>query len=501
MMINVKEGGAVESIAKRMREMRGAASGTLAMCVVAFAILGFVGGILNASLYARAAEYYGIARELSTLTTSILFIGLFFVSTRKPALLDRRLLTVGALGCAITAALVLEFALMLEHGPATVVGFVFSSAASAWASILLACSLASLRSPIAALMGVAIGSALGEVARVLHPPMPYDLGIVEVVGCYALVILLLYRPAAAKLDGIARSTAPANLELSNPESFLQPAHALFLCVFLFNIATGYGLTLNEVEHAPISVDATALVLMGVALWMILSNSHGKEDQLFSFSVLLVVAGFIIAPFTFVTGMPSTNALLRIGVKSFDILIWLVVLAVGRRNMLALLPTFALVRSMGALGTDAGAIAGHTTNNLVGTNGDVAMLIAEVVLFAFVAFLWVGFRKFSFTETIGGVASMEPPAARVVEAASEPAEGSTQAESSIEDRCAKLGMSFGLTDRETEIFAMLARGRNGQYVMDHYVISRNTVKSHVKHIYAKLDVHSQQELIDLVECRG
>lgn len=49
--------------------------------------------------------------------------------------------------------------------------------------------------------------------------------------------------------------------------------------------------------------------------------------------------------------------------------------------------------------------------------------------------------------------------------------------------------------------MLARGRNGQFVMEHYVVSRNTVKSHVKHIYAKLDVHSQQELIDLVERAG
>ena len=39
---------------------------------------------------------------------------------------------------------------------------------------------------------------------------------------------------------------------------------------------------------------------------------------------------------------------------------------------------------------------------------------------------------------------------------------------------------------------------GRFVMEHYVISRNTVKSHVKHIYAKLGVHSQQELIDLVE---
>ena len=149
----------MESIAKRMRAMGSAVNGTLATCVLAFVVLGFVGGILNASLYARVAEYYGIARELSTLTTSVLFLGLFFVATRKPSLLDRRLLTVIALGCAITAVLVLEFALMLGHGPATVLGFVFSSTASAWASILLACSLASLRSPSAALVGVAMGSA------------------------------------------------------------------------------------------------------------------------------------------------------------------------------------------------------------------------------------------------------------------------------------------------------------------------------------------------------
>ena len=62
----------------------------------------------------------------------------------------------------------------------------------------------------------------------------------------------------------------------------------------------------------------------------------------------------------------------------------------------------------------------------------------------------------------------------------------------------MGAQHGLTERETEIFSMLARGRNGTFIMEHYVISRNTVKSHIKHIYAKLDVHSQQELIDLVE---
>lgn len=491
----------MEGIAQRLRALKEAASSDAVLCIVAFVLTSCTGWILNSSIYAHVATYYGIAREFSTLGTAVFFLVLFVVATRKPSLLDRRTVTIIALGCLITGLLVLQFALKLHDGLATVAGFLFLNFGSAWAATMLALSLCSLRSSTSVLLAVVVGSVAGEVLRVFLPLPSFEWGLSIVMACHVVSIAVLYRPAGTNLASIAQGASPMNLELANPESFLQPAHALFLCVFLFNVATGYGLTLNEVEHAPVSVDASALVLVGVALWMLLSRSRDKEDQLFSFSVLLVVAGFIIAPFTFVSGMPSTNALLRIGVRCFDILIWLVVVAVGRRNILALLPTFALVRSMGALGTDAGAIAGHTSNDLVGSNGDMAMLIAEVALFAFVAFLWVGFRKFSFADTIRGVAGMEPP--RAVEAAAdapEEAPASVQAETSIEDRCSELGPSFGLTDRETEIFAMLARGRNGQYVMDHYVISRNTVKSHVKHIYAKLDVHSQQELIDLVECR-
>lgn len=486
-----------------MRGLVGAVSVPVLACMLALCVMGCAGGVLNASLYAHVATYYGIAREISTLSSGVLFLVVFLAATRRPALLDRRLLTVVALGCALTAAFVLWFALQLEDGPLTVVGFVFMSAASAWASVLLLASLSSLRSPESALVGVVGGLALGEVGRAVHPSVPFEVGTVEVVAIYAFVIVLLYRLGGPKIDEVAHGTSPATLVLSNPESFLQPAHALFLCVGLFSVATGYGLTLNEVSHAPISVDVSAFVLVAVALWMLLSSGEGKEDVLFSFSVLLVVAGYIVAPFTFLTDLPSANALLVIGVRCFDMLVWLVVLAVGWRNLLALLPTFALVRIASAVGTDVGAIAGHTTNDLVGTNGDAAMLIAETVLFVFVAFLWLGFRKFSFTDTIRGVvgvsAAPDDDRANVLRTEVEPSADRVGSQAlSIEDRCAELGAACGLTDRETEIFAMLARGRNGQFVMDHYVVSRNTVKSHVKHIYAKLDVHSQQELIDLVE---
>ena len=69
--------------------------------------------------------------------------------------------------------------------------------------------------------------------------------------------------------------------------------------------------------------------------------------------------------------------------------------------------------------------------------------------------------------------------------------------SIGQRVALLAREHKLTPRETEVFGLLAHGRSIPYVRDALIISRDTAATHAKHIYAKLDVHSRQELIDLV----
>lgn len=45
-----------------------------------------------------------------------------------------------------------------------------------------------------------------------------------------------------------------------------------------------------------------------------------------------------------------------------------------------------------------------------------------------------------------------------------------------------------------------RGRSEPYIRDALVLSRNTVSSHVRHIYRKIDVRSKQEFIEMVETR-
>ncbi len=72
---------------------------------------------------------------------------------------------------------------------------------------------------------------------------------------------------------------------------------------------------------------------------------------------------------------------------------------------------------------------------------------------------------------------------------------------IDRACAKLAVECGLSSREAQICSYLARGRSQTYIRDALFLSKNTVATHVRHLYTKLGVHSKQELIDLVEKRG
>lgn len=64
----------------------------------------------------------------------------------------------------------------------------------------------------------------------------------------------------------------------------------------------------------------------------------------------------------------------------------------------------------------------------------------------------------------------------------------------------LAAERGITPRETEILGYLARGRTEPYIREQLWLSRSTVSTHVKHIYQKLDIHSKQEIISLIEAK-
>ena len=64
--------------------------------------------------------------------------------------------------------------------------------------------------------------------------------------------------------------------------------------------------------------------------------------------------------------------------------------------------------------------------------------------------------------------------------------------------AAVAADFSLTKRETEVAALIVQGRSKAYIASLLYLSENTVRTHTKTLYAKLDVHSKQELIDLFQ---
>lgn len=65
-------------------------------------------------------------------------------------------------------------------------------------------------------------------------------------------------------------------------------------------------------------------------------------------------------------------------------------------------------------------------------------------------------------------------------------------------CERVGQEEGLTPRECDIFLKLSHGRTANVIARELDISVYTAKSHMYNIYRKLDIETQQDLIDRVE---
>ena len=65
------------------------------------------------------------------------------------------------------------------------------------------------------------------------------------------------------------------------------------------------------------------------------------------------------------------------------------------------------------------------------------------------------------------------------------------------RCDLIGRKYALSQREIEVMALVARGHTISSIATELFISDNTVKTHLRRLYQKLDIHKKQELFALI----
>ena len=561
-------------------------------CAFAYAALKLVGSMTNGYLYPLVATTDGWIREISTLVIAATFLAITAVAYRKPQIVRAPALV--ALACVFTlAAIAFVGAGLSAHNVALLsLGIFCRSIGRALTLCLFALCLVQLESGKQVSFAIALGLFIFSVLDLFRGVIGTPLNAIMLLGAVQIIVAVwAMKPASRVLDITSAGDSVDDLKLADPTAFLPVFHGVFVCILLFSAASGFALTFNEVASAPPTLLANTPLLALLLLFLLLSWGNKREDVLFTLSVLIVMAGFLTTPLSFNETFANTSStLLRFGEQCFDVLAWTVVAAIGRRNVYGCLVSAGVMQVMSSIGTLIGAMSGHITNDFVHIDFFRATGFALTMVFAFFAFLWCGFRSFSFTDAIKSVTAVSHPSSgeqgepagesllhhkealaagteggfvrvgnaerTTAGAALTPAEATTGCEAEetrqyepgrsdckkppaqihsygaygesdadtdktpgamtnasgeepapeagtaapapdqLDEDCAHLSDEFGLTAREREVFVLLAHGRNGRYIMDHLIISRNTAKSHIKHIYSKLGVHSHQELIDL-----
>lgn len=87
-------------------------------------------------------------------------------------------------------------------------------------------------------------------------------------------------------------------------------------------------------------------------------------------------------------------------------------------------------------------------------------------------------------TIGGACWIDPKIARFVVSRLQPENESAPVDAG------ESSTLISLTDREMDVLALLAEGKNNTEISDALSISMNTVKTHLKNIFQKLDVEDR-----------
>lgn len=402
-----------------------------------------VSSFMNVSVFPFFDGVFTYARDISITANAAVLIAIGLLATFRPALLHVRALNAGALvlmaaGCALPLALGLGSAsLLVLTSCALAVGRAWCVLTAGIAASRLSSAQAGVLVPLA----FVVQGATSAFAWLL----PVWVGMAIFLAAPFAAWALSWRDARPVLEQTQAGEAPHDFSVTRPSSFLPLASQLFVCLFLFRVAFGCSLRFGEVGGAPLS----------------------------SFFVILPVA------------MVAVWALLSTGNMLFDMVAWAVLIAVAARNSRGAVAAFAWGRGVSSLGSTLGATLGVRANALAGMGTPLFDLFAAALILLFVGYALIGLRRFSFREVIDGVTPVETA---VVEAP----------KATFDERCRALASRYSLTPRELEVFQMLARGRDRAYIQEQLVVSRNTVKAHVKHIYAKLDIHSHQDLIDLVE---
>lgn len=336
---------------------------------------------------------------------------------------------------------------------------------------------------------------------------------------------------------------------------------LLVAVAVFSVVVGVsrGFSVPHSSISSLNADGALIIFSTAVVAGVLFVVVGLLRRQFDVSrlyypiIIAVAAGILVTPLLGGTGFGSQ--FITVAYNCFVLVIWCLLAYVAYSSRLSPILVFGLGRGASALGTTFGWLAGL---EIVRSQGDgslslevisVAMVFALLVVSMLVlndrligdalrpeerirgdaaevpaqgagsageaAFAdrrgaedrrsaadgegaWDGGTGRSGASEMGEVGEMGGAGASLADGSPGGAAAGERRSGPYRMRCDAVAEHYGLSPRERDVFDLLVRGRSIDYIAQNLTISFNTAKSHIRHIYVKTDVHSRQELIDLID---
>ncbi len=197
----------------------------------------------------------------------------------------------------------------------------------------------------------------------------------------------------------------------------------------------------------------------------------------------------------VLALASSDAIVRraaytvnfISMFTMQLGMWLAMTHYVRAKNVSSHKIFGWFLAMEGVGIVAGVFVGLQTVEAFGTDLPVALVLFFMTVPVAIAMAY-GYNDRAPRRIVYQTLSSD-------DTASIPDEGHLIAAATLR-QAQTLAKRYYLSKRECEVLALLLEGRNRPYIRDELFISLNTVNAHARSIYAKCNVHSQQELLDL-----
>ncbi len=456
----------------------------------------FVAGILsmmmfmlfNGTLYLTYDGIFDWSRDLSTIASIVYALSIMVVARRRPRLIKERPLSMAVCIMALAGYALSALGVARKSAACVIVGVVLVGPADLWGIIMWMLSLARLSRRDACLLMAGSGLVGIPLAFLVNTAGSYWLANV-VTAAAALAIICLCRPLTRDFfRRLSQVAPPSEQHIARPNAYLPLSHAFYVYIFVFSVAYGFALRCENGAGPEVSTLATAAACAAVGVYAWRARESTRVDSLHVAALLIVAVGFMFVLMGDDRVVQVASFLLMMGYMCYQLLIWLALSSAAQRNTAEAIPTICWGNVVSYVGITAGVTLWLVPNHFLAAQlaGDTLLqdVLVVAILAGLVLFSLLTRRTFVFDSAI---AQIEPdaPAPQV----------EVRYIDELDERCAQATERYGLTAREAAVMGLLARGNTASHIQAELGISYNTVKYHVKNIYSKVGVHSQQSLID------